>query len=707
MCRRNKMLEIFTKDGWRPISNRQNYHTVYDYDGTQSLAFDISTDDEMYQYVSNETPIRNSENRYLIKDINKRKSNCTVTCDLDMDDWLQNEPYLNTKDVEKFKTKTLGEILGAIKPSGWTIVNTGIRSYRRTLEMENASNYDVLMKCQEIFEVTYEINNLDRQITVIDPDQVLDKGIYITPQLNLEGMTMQGTSKGFATRITAYGKQNEDGSFVNFAAINNGKNYVEDNTYANKEHPIWAVWKDERYILPENLLADAKKKLKEQAYPILSFDVTVNDLAESDDRYSFLKMGLYDFAHVIVDSDTEIIERVIKLQKYHDAPDKNKITLSSKPETVISKINNTVSVISESLTVMKGSILEQAQKKATQLIQTWAEKGHVYLTENEIYILDQLPKEKAKYCIRINLGGIGFSSSGWQGPYLSAWTIDGAFNADFITGGTIRGIELIGNTIKGGKITGETTIEVGTDLYVGNNIYLGDQKTDLVKAICFNKDTELILSDNAAMLISKNGDSESLISVNGYGEHPRVSITAMNRADSSSFSDILLFDNMLIIYIEGEGVATFYGISISFTRPVYAEKDLVVEGDFSVWGSKNRVISTDHYGMRKLNAVESAECYFTDEGQISLDDHGRASINFDPIWLETVNTEKPYHVQLTPYCEVCPWIVEEYPDHFVIAGKPNTKVNWHISALQKDFENVRLEELKKEGEQNGHHSNTD
>lgn len=686
------MLEIFTKDGWRPISNRQNYHTVYNYDGTQSLAFDISTDDEMYQYVSNETPIRNSKNRYLIKDINKRKSNCTVTCDLDMDDWFQNEPYLNTKDVDELKTKTLGEILGTIKPSGWTILNAGIRDYRRTPEMENASDYDVLMKCQEIFGITYEINNLDKQITVIDPDQVLDKGIYITPQLNLESMTMQGTSRDFATRITAYGKQNEDGSYVNFAAINNGKNYVEDNTYANKEHPIWVVWKDERYTIPENLLADAKKKLKEQAYPILSFDVTVNDLAESDDRYSFLKMGLYDFAHVIVDSDTEIIERVIKLQKYHDAPDKNKITLSSKPETVISKINNTVSVISESLTVMKGSILEQAQHKATQLIQTWAEKGHVYLTENEIYILDQLPKEKAKYCIRINLGGIGFSRSGWQGPYLSAWTIDGAFNADFITGGTIQGIELIGNTIKGGKIEGKTTINVGTDLYVGNSIFIGDQVSGVFKKICFNENTYIEFS-NFSLVISR-GISELFMSEN----------SAFLKNNNNSF---------VPFYTDLTEKYTTLGGNVTVADKLTVGKDLSVSGNttivgnLSVIGDKNRIVKTDHYGIRKLNAVESAHCYFTDEGQVSLDDNGRASINFDPIWLETVNTEKPYHVQLTPYCEVCPWIVEEYPDHCVIAGKPNTKVNWRISALQKDFENVRLEELKKEGEQNGYHSNTD
>jgi hypothetical protein len=36
------MLEIYTKEGWLPITNRQNYYTSYEYDGTQTLCFDIS-----------------------------------------------------------------------------------------------------------------------------------------------------------------------------------------------------------------------------------------------------------------------------------------------------------------------------------------------------------------------------------------------------------------------------------------------------------------------------------------------------------------------------------------------------------------------------------------------------------------------------------------------------------------------------------------
>ena len=535
------MLEIYTKGGWLPITNRQNYYTAYEYDGTQTLCFDVLPSDEMYQYIANETPVRNEENRYLIKDINKRKTACTITCSLDMDDWRQNEPYLNTKDIAKFQTKSLLEILEAIRPAGWSILNAGIRDYRRTPEIEDASDYDVLFKCQEIFSVTYEIRNLDKQIVVKDPEQVMDKGIYITPQLNLESVTMKGNSKDFATRISAYGKQNEDGSYVNFAGINGGKTYVEDNGYAGKAHPIWIVWKDERYTIPENLLADAKKKLKEQAYPVLSFEVTVNDLAETDDRYSFLKMNLYDIAHVIIDEHTEIIEKVIKLQRYHDSPEKNKITLSSEPQTITGKVNDAISILGDDMKKMQGSVLQQAQEMATKLINAWAEKGYIYQTQNEIYILDALPKENAKYCIRMNLGGIAFSQNGWRGPYNSAWTIDGKFNADFITAGTLRGIRItngnnfnvdangnvtanglkatnaeITGKIKGGSIEGDTSISVGTDLRVGDNRYLGTNAGNS-KSIWFNDSTYIqrINGSDGLALYMKASDSVSISSSTG------------------------------------------------------------------------------------------------------------------------------------------------------------------------------------------------
>lgn len=66
---------------------------------------------------------------------------------------------------------------------------------------------------------------------------------------------------------------------------------------------------------------------------------------------------------------------------------------------------------------------------------------------DKILILDKLPKEDAKNVIRINSAGIGFSNTGINGTFNSAWLIDGTFDAqninvinlsaDAITSGTL------------------------------------------------------------------------------------------------------------------------------------------------------------------------------------------------------------------------------------------------------------------------------
>lgn len=51
-------------------------------------------------------------------------------------------------------------------------------------------------------------------------------------------------------------------------------------------------------------------------------------------------------------------------------------------------------------------------------------------------------------CFRFNKNGIGVSNNGFNGPYISAWTIDGGFNASFINTGV-----LTANLIKAGILS--------------------------------------------------------------------------------------------------------------------------------------------------------------------------------------------------------------------------------------------------------------
>lgn len=110
------------------------------------------------------------------------------------------------------------------------------------------------------------------------------------------------------------------------------------------------------------------------------------------------------------------------------------------------------------------SILAVAIAQATKLI-TGNLGGHVVLhsstggdTPDEILIMDTTNISTAKKIWRWNLSGLGYSSTGYNGPYGIAATMNGAINADFIVTGTlsanlIKSGTLSANFIKGGELT--------------------------------------------------------------------------------------------------------------------------------------------------------------------------------------------------------------------------------------------------------------
>jgi hypothetical protein len=76
------------------------------------------------------------------------------------------------------------------------------------------------------------------------------------------------------------------------------------------------------------------------------------------------------------------------------------------------------------------------------------------------------------------------------------------------------------------------------------------------------------------------------------------------------------------------------------------ENNIIVNGNLSVAGTKAAVVDTASYGKRELYAVESPEGWFEDFGSAELVD-GRSAVNIEPIFAQTVNTQREYHVFLT------------------------------------------------------------
>jgi phage minor structural protein len=118
----------------------------------------------------------------------------------------------------------------------------------------------------------------------------------------------------------------------------------------------------------------------------------------------------------------------------------NKVGLGSTSNSLASKIANIEKVQTES-----SSFLEDAIQRATNLI-TGESGGYVVIHNNsegkpyEILIMDNEDIDQAVHVWRWNKSGWGYSSTGYNGTYSLAATIDGGIVADFIKAGTIQGI---------------------------------------------------------------------------------------------------------------------------------------------------------------------------------------------------------------------------------------------------------------------------
>ena len=112
------------------------------------------------------------------------------------------------------------------------------------------------------------------------------------------------------------------------------------------------------------------------------------------------------------------------------------------------------------------NLLEQELTDATDKINSVLGNSYVIFNGNEILVVDRLPKESATYCLKINSAGIGFSNTGIQGQFNSAWTINGTLDMQ-----QINVINLTASLIKGGTLKlGGTNNANGTfELYDNTN----------------------------------------------------------------------------------------------------------------------------------------------------------------------------------------------------------------------------------------------
>ena len=236
---------------------------------------------------------------------------------------------------------------------------------------------------------------------------------------------------------------------VDIASVNDGKKYVVNQAAVDRWGMIWGTHEWEDVTLPENLLKKAQAYLEECAALPETMELTALDLSLIDVSVDELQVGYWTQVvsglhgvsglYMLYEADINISD-----------PDKSKISLGGRVSTLSGTTAKNQIEASRAVQQTAEAASAEINRKienATTLI-TGGFGGYVVLDNIDpstgkkihpwrILIMNAPTKETAQNVIQINQNGIGFSTSGINGPYRNAWTIDGNLVADFITAGTM------------------------------------------------------------------------------------------------------------------------------------------------------------------------------------------------------------------------------------------------------------------------------
>lgn len=224
-------------------------------------------------------------------------------------------------------------------------------------------------------------------------------------------------------------------AYTTIESVNGGKDYVFIQSAVDHFGWIRKVVNYDDVTEPVNLKKKAEEWLKSNQYETMTLELTAVDMSMLNADLDTYEVG--DMVRTLADPfgmDTRF--PLQKKTTYLQSPEKNTVVLSNTlKKTYTQQVASSVKTLEQSLPQEK-SMLQAAKDNATALI-TSAMGGYVYKTTSELYIMDTNDPKTAKKVWRWNLNGLGYSSSGIDGPYGLAMTMDGSIVADFITTGSL------------------------------------------------------------------------------------------------------------------------------------------------------------------------------------------------------------------------------------------------------------------------------
>lgn len=391
-------------------------YCIHNSNGEDQLTFELQRKSDDYVYISEEVLIEGFGNRFIVKKVEEQSDFVVVTCNLDFSDWLDTI-YVNFRKTNV----TLPQSIQFILPSGWTvsygegvdITNHTTIEYQTGVAFRATNAKTILGAISEAFGVVFNYDMLANELKVININSYLPSGDYFIEDLNMSNLKFTGNSSDIVTKLYVYGKKNEQtGEYLTIASVNDGKEYLEDYTYTDRVIVDSVV--DERYTVPQSLKEYGQSVLLEKCMPSRSYSF---DVSNTDGTIYLYKVV------TIVDSRRKlrINHQCVKYIEYKNHSF-DKITLSSVAPSIDGMINNVSSGQANTSTKIQ-EIDNVIQSMEGLIIGTGGNFKWVLNNDGNksefLILVDSSSVGTATKLFKLNNTGLYYSSSGYDGPYIT------------------------------------------------------------------------------------------------------------------------------------------------------------------------------------------------------------------------------------------------------------------------------------------------
>lgn len=237
------------------------------------------------------------------------------------------------------------------------------------------------------------------------------------------------------------------------------------------------------FRLKEDLKQQATAYLAANCIPKINYTVKANiekitDIGDTIDVIDEA-LGISLTTHVIAFEYDAILEKFVQVE------------FGSTKEKLSNLLNNVSNSTAQQITQRDDQLSAKLSDELSEAAdKIWGALGSSYVIYegSQILIVDKLPKEEATNVMRINSAGIGFSTTGINGAFTSAWTLDGTLNMQ-----AINVINLAADLIKGG------TLKLGSNLNEYGQIQIYNEANTLIGK--FDKDGVILYGTNGTYLV--------------------------------------------------------------------------------------------------------------------------------------------------------------------------------------------------------------